>query len=93
MERSFDIRTTAHLAKLELSKTELADFDKDMKAIVSFAKAVANAPSPGISSPLAARSPLREDSPSAFGERDELLGTSPAGSTDDGYFSVGRVVE
>ena len=94
MAEEMDIEYVARLARLSLSKEELATFAPQLKDILDYVDKLQELDVEGIE-PTAHAIPVenvfREDNPDACLERDEVLANAPA--TNQGHFEVPPIIE
>lgn len=89
-----DVLHIARLARLELTETELAEYGKQLSAILAYADQLQGVDTSTISptaSVLPLRNVMRDDVVSPGLERDDVLANAPASA--DGYFVVGAILD
>jgi len=88
-----DVAHVARLARLDLTEDELERFTGQLGAVLEHAADIASldiADVPPTAHPLPLKNVLREDTPVASVDRDEVLAQTPA--AEDGRFKVPRIL-
>lgn len=94
MSADFDIARVAQLARIALSKEELAVYSEQLEQILEHAARVQALPTEGVeptSHPLTMVNAFRPDEVSACLDREEILAQAP--EAEEGYFRVPRILD
>jgi len=89
-----DVRWVAHLARLELSDTELATMTRQLSAILDYVRQLQEVPTEGVeplAHPLPIHNVFRDDEPSPSLPVDAALANAPQRHGD--FYSVPAVLD
>ena len=93
MPVDIDIAKVAHLARIDLSDEELAQYGDQLSIILEYAERVSALPTDGVeptSHPLPATNAFRPDVVTSSLTNEEALAMAP--EAEDGYFRVPRIL-
>ncbi len=84
----------AHLARLDLDETSVANYAREMAGVLALARQMEDVDTDAVepmAHPLHAVQPLRADEVTEIDQRDEFQAIAPA--VDDGLYLVPQVIE
>lgn len=87
-----EIKNLAHLARIEVTDAEVAEYQKDFTSILGYVDQINNIDVSGINTqPLQTNSIRNDENPNREGHAvDKLLADAPA--TQDGYYKMPKIL-